>query len=433
MLTGSAFFRIWTITILFIALAGPLAHARQSPNWRFPAEFEKQQAVWLGWLSKEYIKGYKSDTVLLAMVRELAPRLKVRVCVPDESQKKHVQSILSKNNVNMKNISFYTIPFTMLYWRDFGPIFTVDDSGNKSIADFNFNCWGYFPLHDTQARMMERIDRAVAKDLNVPSRMTRLVSEGGDREFNGKGTLLVTEACEFQRNPNLSRQDIEDELKRILGVSNIIWLKQGTVDDDPYNVSTMPGPNGKGVAYRSAAANNHMDEYCRFVAPDTILLAEVSEEEAAKGTVERENRRRMEVNYAILRKSVDQDGKPFKIIRIPMPQTLYFTAHPEDEAYWGLASYPSYQDGTSFPLGRPVTIIPAQSYCNFLISNGVVLAQKYWHKGLPESVRDRDQAALEILQKTFPHRKVVTINTLAINFGGGGIHCTTQQEPATEK
>ena len=296
--------------------------------------------------------------------------------------------------------------------------------------DFNFNCWGYFPHSDTQSRMMEKIDRTVARDLGVPSEMSRLISEGGDRELNGKGSLLVTESCEFQRNPNLSREEIEAEFERTLGVTNVIWLKQGTVDDDPYNLSTLPGPGGEGVAYRSAAANNHMDEYCRFIDAHTILLAEVSEEEARKGPVERENRRRMEENFEILKEARDQDGNPFTIVRIPMPETLYFTAEPDDEAYFGLVSYPKFTDGTVFPVGDAVTIVPAQSYCNFLISNGIVLAQKYWHEGLPESVKKRDEEALEVLKKAFPDRKVVTVNTLAINFGGGGIHCSTQQEPA---
>ena len=242
----TTFFRAGLIAVLLLASSGSWARAGQSPNWRFPAEFEKQEAVWMGWLSKEYVKGHKTDPVLLEMARELASRLKLRVCVPDEAQKRHVQALLAKSKVNLDNVTFYTVPFTMLYWRDFGPIFTVDQAGNKSIADFNFNCWGYFPLHDTQARMMERIDRTVARKLNIPSRMTRLVSEGGDREFNGKGTLLVTESCEFQRNPNLSRKDIEAELKHTLGVTNIIWLKQGTVDDDPYNTSTPAGPRRQG-------------------------------------------------------------------------------------------------------------------------------------------------------------------------------------------
>jgi len=420
-------------TLCILAAGTQPICAKENSMWRFPGEFEKQEAVWLGWLSKEYIKGYKTDPVLLQIVKELAPRVKVNICVPDEFQKAHVASLLDTNDIPGDNISFFVVPFTMLYWRDFGPIFTVDDSGNKSIADFNFNCWGYFPDTDTQARLMERIDRTIAKFLGLPSRMTRLVSEGGDRELNGKGTIMVTEACEFQRNPNLSREDIEAELSVMLGVNNFIWLKHGTVDDDPYNTSTLPGPGGKGVAYRSAAANNHIDEYCRFVAPDTILLAKVSEEEAAKGSVEKENRRRMEENYEILKNARDQDGNPFKIIRIPMPETLYFVAEPDDEAYFGLSSYPTYSDGTAFPLGQPVQVVPAQSYCNFLISNGVVLAQKYWQAGMPESVREKDEAALKALHKAFPDRKVVPINTLGINFGGGGIHCSTQQQPYTGK
>ncbi|WP_321402326.1 agmatine deiminase family protein [Maridesulfovibrio sp.] len=422
--------KVYFLAALFIFATVITAAAAE---WRFPGEFEKQERVYLGWLSKEYVKGYLTDDVLLEIAKNLAPYTNITICIPEESQLKHVQPLLEKNKLPMERISFQTIPFTMLYWRDFGPIFTTDRQGNKSIVDFGFNCWGYFPQSDTQSRIMERVDRDIAKLRKIPSRMTRLVSEGGDRELNGKGTILVTEACEFQRNPNLSRADIEIELKEMLGVSNVIWLKRGTVDDDAYNVSTLPGPDGKGVAYRSAAANNHIDEYCRFVAPDTILLAEVSEEEAAQGPVEAENRRRMEETYSILKNAVDQDGKHFKIIRIPMPEPLYFQVTPQDGAYYGLVSFPRFSDGTAFPVGKDIQVVPAQSYCNFLISNGVVLAQKYWHEGLPEKVKRRDAEALEVLKKAFPNRKVVTINTLGINFGGGGIHCSTQQEPYTGK
>lgn len=97
--------------------------------------------------------------------------------------KKHVISLLENKGLNKSNISFYVAPFTMPYWRNFGPIFTVDAAGGKSIADFNFNCWGYFPDTDTQARMMERIDRDAAKAMGLPSRMTRLVSEAENHVF----------------------------------------------------------------------------------------------------------------------------------------------------------------------------------------------------------------------------------------------------------
>jgi len=403
-------------------------------NWRFPGEFEEQDAVWIGWLTKEYISGYYTDDVFLELVSELQENVHTIICVPNDEQKKHVEEVLNRNNVPMTNISFYEQKFTMLYWRDFGPIFVVNDKGDKRINDFNFNCWGYFPVSDTQSLMMERIDRDIAKSLGIESEMTRITSEGGDREFNGKGTMLVTEACEFQRNPNVAREEIESEFKRLFGVSNIIWLKKGSVEDDPYDGGALPGPDGVGIAYRSASANNHMDEYCRFVSPDTILLAEVSAEEAAKDPIAAENRRRMEENYEILKNSVDQDGNPFKIVRMPIPDMIYFTANPTDEAYFGLSTFYRSHDGTTFPVGDPVNIVPAESYCNFLITNNLVLGQRYYmeNMGMPDSLKEKDRIAEETLKSLFPDRKVVMVNTIPINFGGGGIHCSTQQEPKSK-
>lgn len=426
------FFIVAILIFSCFAMASPKPlNAGQPAVWRFPAEFEKQDTVWVGWLTKQSIKGHETDPVFLNIVKALVPRVKVCICVPDAAQKQHVEDLLNKNSIPLGNVSFYKIPFTMPYWRDFGPIFTVaEGTRTMSIADFSFNFWNYLPEYHAESRMLERIDRTVAKSMGIPSRMTRLVSEGGDRELNGKGTIMLTEACEFSRNPNISRKEIEAELTEMLGVNNFIWLKKGTVDDDAYNTSTLPGPGGNGVAYRSASAINHIDEYCRFVTPNTILLAEVTEAEAAKGPVERENRRRMEENYEILKKAKDQDGRPFKIIRIPMPETQYFTADPNDEIYANLASTGNFTDGTRFPYGESVKVVPAQSYCNFLISNGVVLAQKYWKKGLPDSVRKKDEAALKVLKEVFPNREVIAIDTVALNFVGGGIHCATQQQPS---
>ncbi|MDE4907679.1 agmatine deiminase family protein [Methanogenium marinum] len=151
-----------------------------------------------------------------------------------------------------------SLSLPMLYWRDFGPIFTTNGEGEKRIVDCAFNCWGYFAQSNVQARMMERIDRDVAADMGLDSVMMRIVSEGGDCEFNGKGMLITTEACEFQRNPNLAREEFENEFWRLFGATNLIWLKQGLVDDDRYDTTMIPGPDGVGVAYRTAAANNHV-------------------------------------------------------------------------------------------------------------------------------------------------------------------------------
>ena len=302
-------------------------------SWRFPGEFEEQDAIWIGWLSEEYIAGYKTDEVMEQVVSALVPHIQVIICVPNQDQKEHVQSILRDNNVPIANISFYLKNFTRPWWRDFGPVFTENQANKKRIADFSFNCWGYFDENNINSLLLEQIDRDVAKDLGIDSIMSRVVSEGGDREFNGKGTLIVTESCEFQRNPNVARLELEQEYKRLLGVTNIIWLKHGLVDDERSDITTLTDPTTKDVVYRSGSANNHIDEYCRFVSSDTILLAEVTEDEAKQDPIAQENRKRLEENYQILKNSVDQDGKPFIIKRMPVPAMITYTVQPTDEVY----------------------------------------------------------------------------------------------------
>ncbi|MBU0969562.1 MAG: agmatine deiminase family protein [Proteobacteria bacterium] len=424
---------LWILWVFFYCIAQ--AHGGQ---WRFPGEFEKQDAVWVGWLSKTYLKGYPTDEVMLDIVKNLVDPdlgdMNVEICVPDPLSWDHVKEILKNAKVATNRISPIIIPFTVPYWRDFGPIFIKNDGTQEmKIVDFSFNMWGYYPLSDLQSRYHEKIDRKVAALMNLPSLMSRVVSEGGDRLLNGQGTMIAVEACEFQRNPNMSREALEAEYKRLLGVNKIIWLPRGTVEDDRFDTSVLPGPGPNEVAYRSGSANNHGDEFCRFIDARTILLAEVSKEEAAKNSIAAENRHRMETNFKILNTATDQNGDRFEIVRIPMPEILYFKADPTDEVYLFLLSAAKYTDGTCFPIGEPIWVVPATSYCNFLISNNVVLAQQYYEQGMPPSVRAKDQAALTILEKQFPLRRVIPIKTTGLNFGGGGIHCATQQQPSIKR
>ncbi len=110
-----------------------------------------------------------------------------------------------------------------------------------------------------------------------------------------------------------------------------------------------------------------------------------------------------------------------------------YTVQPTDEVYAFIMSFGRFEDGTTFPVGESISVVPAMSYCNFLISNGIVIGQKYWQDGvgMPESVKVKDETAQKILEELFPDREVVMINTIPLNFGGGGIHCSSQQEPSS--
>jgi len=164
-----------------------------------------------------------------------------------------------------------------------------------------------------------------------------------------------------------------------------------------------------------------------FVGPRTILLAKVDSSDL-DDPIARENHRRMEENYEILRNATDQDGQRFEIIRVPMPQTILGKMKPGDPVYDYISTL-DYEDGSEFPAGKPVTVVAAASYLNFLITNHAVIAQRYWREGWDESIRERDEEVRRILTGVFPEREIVMLDALSVNYGGGGIHCITMQEP----
>ena len=184
--------------------------------------------------------------------------------------------------------------------------------------------------------------------------------------MNGKGTLLTTELCllNSNRNPDLKKIDIEQYLKDYLGVTHIIWLKRGILGDD---------------------TDGHIDDLARIVNPTTVVCAFEDNSEDADYDALKEN-------YDLLVDSVDQDGEPLKIVKLPMPKV-------------------ESDDGFRLPA----------SYTNFYIGNSKVLVPVFDHPN--------DERALAILQELFPTRKVVGICCKDLVYGFGTIHCISQQQP----
>jgi agmatine deiminase len=147
----------------------------------------------------------------------------------------------------------------------------------------------------------------------------------------------------------------------------------------------------------------------------------VSAAERDSNPISRISYERLEENYAILRQATDQDGKPFRIIRVPVANhiTAEYTAKAEDPQYFA-----------GVKKGDRIKYLLSASYLNFLVTNGVVLLQSYWKAGRPVSTKEKDETAKRILEEAFPDRKIVQINAEDVNHGGGGIHCITQQQPA---
>ena len=384
-----------------------------------PAEFEKQEAVWMG--ARPFESGHPTLDIVIEMVKALAPHVKIKLMVADDAAKANVQRLLKENNVDENQIFYWTTTASPTRWyRDVGAIFLKSNKGNLKVVDFDFNCYGDCDSSSEQAKKKEGIDREIAALLKLPVIKTSLVSEGGDREVNGKGTMMVDEAVELQRNPGMTKAQIERGLLQILGQKKMIWLKRGVAEDDSARYGTLYAnvyPGGTG---------GHMDEFCRFADAHTILLAEVSPQERDTDPILRMNYDRMEEDYKILKQATDQNGKKFKIIRVPVADLIYEEVVIEKDDAETLRTYPGSKPEQT--IRSPL----AASYLNFFISNGVVLMPAYWKEGRPRSTKAKDEAVRNILQKAFPNRRIVQIHSENLNYGGGGMHCATQEQPAVE-
>ena len=395
---------------------------------RTPGEFEPQEATWIIWSPVNHKKGMSNENTQLEIIEALVEDTKVVVVAKNDSLLNRAKNQIPKEYIDQGKVELKVIDTEEFWIRDMGPNFVELSNGKKGIVDFNFDAWGYTPHDemDDYTILMEKFDEKVGELLELQVITTDVYSEGGDREVNGKGTLMVVEAVEMNRNPGKTLEELNAEFRRVLGVSNIIWLKQGVYEDD----HTFEGPiniEGGKKAYTVITTGGHIDEFARFVDANTILLAEVPDEDL-DDLIAVENKKRLEVNYNILKNAKDQDGKPFNIIRVPTPKTILNTMEPGDAVYDFISTL-EYKDNSTFPTGEKITVVAASSYLNFTISNNVVVAQKYWKEGGDLAIKKRDEDVKKILEEVMPGRKIIMIDPLPINYGGGGIHCTTRHQP----
>lgn len=393
---------------------------------RQAAEYEEQKAIWLLWPPADHISARSNDSVTTKLVREIAKYEKVIITANTDSLIKVAENTLKNNSINLKNIQLLTLPSEEIWIRDMGPNFVELANGSTGIVDFDFNAWGYGDGDDPYTKRMEAYDRAVAEHLGLSVIKSNMISEGGNRELNSEGILMLTEAVTLDRNPDLPKEVIEEEFMRVLGAKKIIWLAEGLLEDQ----HSFLGPIAIGEeekAYTVVTTNGHIDEYARFVNDSTIVLADVPDEDL-EDPLGKENKVRMEKNFEILSKATDLSDSSFNIVRLPLPKPVITTMNPGDPVYDYLSEL-DYKDGSTFPAGEPIKTIAAASYLNFIITNNLIIAQKYG-KDDPENPNfQRDQKAKEILEGLFPDRKVIQVDALSINLGGGGLHCISIHQP----
>ena len=344
----------------------------QCPLW--PAEFEPHRAVWLAWPGNATDWPGKFAPIAWVygeMLRVLAAHGEpVRLLVGDARQQAAANRVLGAVGVPPATVRFFTAPMNRGWTRDFMPFF-VRTGGTVTAVDCAFTGWAKYPDH----ALDDAVGPAVCRDLGLPVRPAlwegrKVVLEGGALDGNGRGDVLTTEECLLDpdvqvRNPGFDRAAYEAFFRDYLGTQNVLWLGRGIAGDDTHG---------------------HVDDLCRFVSPDTVVLCR--EDDPADA-----NHRPLAENKERLTGARLADGSRLRVVDLPMPGPLAFRGQR----------------------------LPA-SYANFLIAGKVVL--------VPTFNDPRDRLALGILAELFAKRTVVGIAAVDLVWGLGAIHCLTHEEPA---
>jgi agmatine deiminase len=352
-----------------------------SLGYRMPAEWEPHEATWLAWPHEREDWPGKFEPipwVFGEVVRALAPGERVRILVDDAAHEEGARTLLARVAVDPSRVDFVRVRTDRVWTRDSCPLFVRDAAGIVAMTNWKFNGWAKYPNHlkddainDQLAPLlgMKQWKPCAGEGTGEGAGARRLVLEGGSIDVNGAGTLLTTEECLLSpiqaRNPGMTREELERALCDYLGVRKILWLGEGIAGDDTHG---------------------HVDDLARFTDARTVAIA--SEPDPGD-----ENHARLAEDRARLARMTDQDGRPLRVVELPMPAPVVF-------------------DGVRLPA----------SYANFYVGNAAVI--------VPTFNDPNDRVALSILGELFAGRRVVGIHALDLVWGLGTLHCMTQQQPA---
>ena len=403
-------------------------------TFRYAGEFEEQEAVIVGWPRIiQPVKGMFTEGVMVQVVKALIGQVeKVIVNCGWPGTYDRCRELLTESGVDLKDITITQMPDMMHWARDYGPDIMKNDKGEMRLVHFRFDMYGMGEEDSEMSTLCHKYAPHMAAELGCFDIVSScLISEGGDKEFNGAGVMMAIEETEVaKRNGSMTRDEVEAEFKRVFNLKKVIWLPKCHWEEEPSTIGVLDYVDGKPV-YRSGSANGHIDELARFVDKNTVLLLEVDEEEAKSLESARITKERCDMAYEVLKNETNAEGTPLNIIRIPAPIPEYVVTTPEDwtNRTWGRRFAENeaalLDDGTPMPDGE-IIMQPAMSYINYLVCNRVVIAQCYWREGKPEAIRQRDEEAMAALRKAYPGRTIVPIYSMDLNIRGGGIHCATK-------
>ncbi len=310
----------------------PRVH-RPPSGFCMPAEWEPHHATWIAWPhNREDWPGKFAPIawVYAEIVRHLHHGERVCILVQNDRLRSRARRVLKRAGVDLDQIDFFPFPTDRVWARDFGPIFIKRESLGRSefaITNWKFNAWAKYRNWRRDNAIPSRISQAIKlkqwePQVRTGKQLRRVVLEGGSIDVNGKGTLMTTEECLLsavqERNPGLSRGDMERVFAQYLGIRKVLWLRNGIAGDDTHG---------------------HVDDLARFVNPTTVVVAQ----ETDAGDV---NYRPLRENLELLKTMTDQDGRQLEIVPLPMPRPLFFNGQRLPASY------------ANFYIGNSAVLVP---------------------------------------------------------------------------
>ncbi len=351
-------------------------------GFRMPAEFEPHSGCWMAWPERpdNWRLGARPAQEAFAAVAEAIAVTEPVTMVASADQFERCRAQLPPA------VRVVEIATDDAWLRDTGPTFVVDDTGGRRGVDWRFNAWGGH--RGGLYASWERDDRLAARLLEIEGAdryRAPFVLEGGAIHVDGEGTVLTTEECLLNpnRNPVLSREQVERALCDYLGAEKVVWLGRGVYEDE---------------------TDGHVDNLACFARPGVVLLTWCEDESDPQHAISREALARLEA-------ATDAKGRRFEVVRLPSPGALWTTAEEAAGVEPAAGTQP-----------RRAGDRLAASYANFYLADGRVI--------LPLLDARHDDEAVEILGRCFPEREVVGVPAREILLGGGNVHCITQQVPA---
>ncbi len=355
-----------------------MSNTPDQAGFYMPAEWEKHEGTWLQWPHDDTYPGHQMrlEHVWLAMTGSLHEHETVHILVPDERRQEHVHQQLAYYGFDLGNIDIHICPTNDVWARDSGPIFLVNDEGKLAATDWNFNGWGERYAYDLDCQ----VPANVAGRLAVPMFKAPITLEGGGIEVNGCGTLMATlsSIVNPNRNPGMTREEVEQILRQYLCVENFVWLT---------------GAIGVGDT------DLHIDGAARFVDESTVLYSWTDDESHPRYVYLKQHRNELE-------RAVTESGKPLTLMPVPVTEAQVYTTI----------------DASTL---APFKSVPSLGlYANYYVANNVVLVPVYGDAN--------DARAKAIIAEHFPGRQIVGILAHMLAELGGMIHCVTQQQPAVK-